>query len=812
MFITGKCALRRAACGVLLCAAVVPAAAHAGGLPSVSSGQRPGPEALYAPAPAAPQLENAAPWSAAPILISGTSAYRGGEWLYQDYLHDDRGAAGVPDPNDPIGPGAYLFAPATGTLTYPTDKVFANNAADIVELRVKPLADATALRVTFNTLQDPERAAFTVAIGDSEEARGWPHGAGVSSPAQLFLTVHGTTAELLDAASGAARSPAPTVTVDARRRQVDVRIPHAAWDPGRSVVRLAAGTGLWDAAANAYLSPQAGSATETTPGGASPLGAALFNVAFRFDEPRPDVTMAGGGYTIGDAAAGGIADARFWREKAQAEALRLGDVSQFFAEVDFGKLADRVTDESRVPTAGPMDRILASNHVGGQGVDHSKVCFEIGGVDLDAKCEGRYVGQLQPYALYVPRKAPPPRGWGITLQLHSLSANYNQYLDSRNQSQFGERGAGSLVATPSGRGPDGWYAGIPEADAFEVWSDVARHYPVDGDWAAVTGYSMGGFGTFRLLARWPDLFGRGMSTVGAAGSVVDQLASLRNTPLMTWAAAADELVNVQETEESMTAMAALGLRFDHWLFPTADHLTLATTDEYGPAAEFLGEHRADRNPAHVTYVVDPSEDSEAAHAVADHAYWVSGLRVRDAKAGVGTIDARSEAFGSGDPAPTGVQSAPGVLEGGSRGPVPYYRRFQDWGAAPAAAKSDRLVVRTTNLASATIDARRAGVTCAPQLDLKGDPVDLSVACPAVRRPARCGSLLKIALPRLKGRRIVTVTVMRGKSRLKRTRGRNVRRVVVRRPTRAAFALRVRARTNGKRARTVTLLRRFAACG
>ena len=812
MFMTGKGALRRAVWSALLCAAAVPAAAAAAGLPSVSGGHRPGPDALYALAPVAPQLENGTPWTAAPILISGTSAYRRGEWLYQDFLHDDRGAAGTPDPNDPIGPGSYLFSPATGTLTYPTDKVFANNAADLVELRVKPLSDATALRVTFNTLQDAERTAFTVAIGDSEEPRAWPHGAGVRSPAQLFLTVHGTTAELLDATTGGPRSPAPTATVDMRRRQIDVRIPDAAWDPGRSVVRLAAGAGLWDKATGSYVAPRDGAATETAPGGASPLGAALFNVAFRFDEPLPDVTQNGAGYTIGDAAAGGIADARFWREKAQAEALRLGDVSPFFAAVDFGKLVDRVTDDSRVPTAGPMDRILASNHVRGQGVDHSKVCFEIGGVDLGAKCEGRYVGQLQTYALYVPRKAPPPRGWGITLQLHSLSANYNQYLGSKNQSQFGERGPGSLVATPSGRGPDGWYSGIPEADAFEVWADVARHYPVDGDWAAVSGYSMGGFGTFRLLARWPDLFGRGMSTVGAGGSVLDQLASLRNTPLMTWAAAGDELVNVRETEESMEAMADLGLRFDHWLFPTADHLTLATNDEYGPAADFLGEHRADRNPAHVTYVVDPTEDSEVAQAVADHAYWLSGLRVRDAKAGVGTIDARSEAFGTGDPVPSGVQSEPGTLEGGSRGPVPYQRRFQEWGPAPAAPKSDRLVVRTTNVASATIDARRAGVSCAPQLDLQGDPVDLKVACPPARRATRCGSLLKIALPHLKGRRIVTVTVMRGKSRLKRTRGRNVRRVVVRRPTRRAFALRVLARTNGKRARTVTLLRRFGACG
>ena len=54
-----------------------------------------------------------------------------------------------------------------------------------------------------------------------------------------------------------------------------------------------------------------------------------------------------------------------------------------------------------------------------------------------ASCRGR----LQPYAIYVPQQ-DGRRGYGLTLLLHSLGANYNQYSASRNQSQFGERGRG----------------------------------------------------------------------------------------------------------------------------------------------------------------------------------------------------------------------------------------------------------------------------------------------------------------------------------------------------------------------------------
>src|SRR3954462_15521484 len=192
------------------------ASADPSSLPSVPSGARPGPDLLYAPAPRAPQLENGGVWKAPPILVSGAEAYRDGEFLYQDFLFDDHGATGpADDPNDPFNQVENMFSSKHGTLSYPTDTAtFANNAADLVELRVKPLGDSTAFRVTVNTLKDPARTAFTIALGDSAAPLPWPHGAGVSSPAALFLTVHGTTAELLDATTGRALEPAPTASVD----------------------------------------------------------------------------------------------------------------------------------------------------------------------------------------------------------------------------------------------------------------------------------------------------------------------------------------------------------------------------------------------------------------------------------------------------------------------------------------------------------------------------------------------------------------------------------------------------------------------
>src|SRR5437588_2070394 len=48
--------------------------------------------AAPAAAAPAPELQVKPPFRARPLLVSGTDAYRAGEYLYQDYLLDDHGA------------------------------------------------------------------------------------------------------------------------------------------------------------------------------------------------------------------------------------------------------------------------------------------------------------------------------------------------------------------------------------------------------------------------------------------------------------------------------------------------------------------------------------------------------------------------------------------------------------------------------------------------------------------------------------------------------------------------------------------------
>jgi hypothetical protein len=529
------------------------------------------------------------------------------------------------------------------------------------------------------------------------------------------------------------------VSVDKARRQITVLVPHAAWDPGSSSVRLAAGVGLWNAATGSYLLPSAeASATQPGGAGADPAPPAFFDVAFRFNSQEP---------VPGPPSPETTANPAWWRESAQSQALASGDISAFHAEVDFAKLRARVNDDmpgepTGVPQSGAFDRILASHFSDGQGADYAT-----GGCGSSAACIGEMRGQLLPYAIYVPSGPAPAGGRGLTLLLHSLSANYNQFEGSRNQSQFSARGVGSIVITPSGRGPDGWYYDHAGADVFEVWADVAAHYQLNPAFTDIAGYSMGGYGTYKFTSQFPDLFAKAQPTVGPPGLGIwlppgepqpggnqsltqRMLASTRNVPFLIWDETTDELVPIAGVLEQVATFDALGYHYEFDQFQAGDHLTLAINDEYGPAAAFLGTDTVTPNPPHVSYAYNPTMDFPADGTTAGHAYWVYGISLREAggSAPLGTVDVRSEGFGVGDPTASETQHGAGLLTGGQIPAIPYTSQARTWGSAPSEPVRDALDITARNIARVTIDAARARVDCAAQLKVTTDgPLRVTLA-------------------------------------------------------------------------------------
>ncbi len=405
------------------------------------------------------------------------------------------------------------------------------------------------------------------------------------------------------------------------------------------------------------------------------------------------------------------------------------DISPFFAEVDFGKLragtTDRMFDEpTGIPTTGAINRILSSRFTNGQGVQ-----FEVENCGTSEGCPGQYLDQLQPYSIYVPEGPSASSKRGLTLLLHSLGGSHNQFHGSKNQSQFGERGDGHIVITPGSRGPDGWYYGLAGAEVFEVWADVARFYELDPRKTAITGYSMGGYGTYKLGTQFPDLFAAGQPTVGppvlgisgsgAEGSDTNpMLPSLRHVPIMSWVGVEDELVPYAGSLQQRQAMADAQLEHIYDSFVTAEHFTFAVNDEFGPAAEFLGERRVARRPAHVTYVRNPSMDHAELGTKADGAYWVRGVKVAEG-AELGTIDAFSAGIGRADDVPGAPQNSAGALTGGVIPALAFERQQIEVEPGEKQPKADELTIEATDVTKAQIYVEEAKLSCDPDITYTG---------------------------------------------------------------------------------------------
>ncbi len=129
----------------------------------------------------------------------------------------------------------------------------------------------------------------------------------------------------------------------------------------------------------------------------------------------------------------------------------------------------------------------------------------------------------------------------------------------------------------------------------------------------------------------------------------------------------------------------------------------------------------------MTFVLYPERNHPEIGLDGDHAYWISGLKVRDG-AELGRIDAFSHGFGVGDPPISQTRRGIGTLEGGNLGTLAYTSQARTWGDTPTASKRNALDIDATGISAATIHVDRARVGCGAEVNVKSDePITLVLA-------------------------------------------------------------------------------------
>ena len=119
-------------------------------------------------------------------------------------------------------------------------------------------------------------------------------------------------------------------------------------------------------------------------------------------------------------------------------------------------------------------------------------------------------------------------------------------------------------------------------------------YRVDEDRVYVTGLSMGGFGTWSLLALHPDRFAAAAPICG--GGTPRLACRAGRLPIWVFHGADDPTVPLRRSEEMVDALAACGGDVRFTVYPNTGHDSWTKTYDDPAFFDWLLEHRrSDRN-------------------------------------------------------------------------------------------------------------------------------------------------------------------------------------------------------------------------
>jgi len=237
--------------------------------------------------------------------------------------------------------------------------------------------------------------------------------------------------------------------------------------------------------------------------------------------------------------------------------------------------------------------------------------------DYDPEAAGRTWPMVVVLHGYNPPNPQYIRWWGVTRRHNSIAERHNV-----------------IVLEPHGRGNTS-YNGIGDADVLRAISLAKETFRVDAGRVYLTGYSMGGGGTWHVGSRHPELFAAIAPIYGGwdyhqrmeedelvrltarqryemeSWSSFAQAESLLTTPVFVNHGDADSLVDVNFSRYAARMLQRWGYNLRYWEHPGGGHGRLGCEDEL---LRWFLSHRLNRDPRRVR-IRSARLESAAAHWV-----------------------------------------------------------------------------------------------------------------------------------------------------------------------------------------------------
>jgi poly(3-hydroxybutyrate) depolymerase len=187
-------------------------------------------------------------------------------------------------------------------------------------------------------------------------------------------------------------------------------------------------------------------------------------------------------------------------------------------------------------------------------------------------------GQAMRYYLFKPRGLDPALAYPLVLSLHGGKPHEFEHLLEGGTLGFAY-GVGRLVS-PEEQAKHPAFVVAPWSGGLG-WDEenlrlvkgllqaLAREFKLDTNRFYVTGQSMGGYGTWAIMAAYPDLFAAAIPICG--GGDPASAGRIRGLPIWAFHGSGDDVVPVSETRDMIIALWRRGGRPSYWEYDGASH-------------------------------------------------------------------------------------------------------------------------------------------------------------------------------------------------------------------------------------------------
>ncbi len=165
-------------------------------------------------------------------------------------------------------------------------------------------------------------------------------------------------------------------------------------------------------------------------------------------------------------------------------------------------------------------------------------------------------GTTQPYRLFVPQAAAETsQALPLVVVLHGWGVDEHAWFKFTPVKRVADE-FGFVVAAPYARG-NWWYRGPAESDVLDIVQDVRKSLRIDSRRIYLAGHSMGGWGTWHIGLRHPDIFAA-IAPMAAFDPAEEIIAAATLAPYVIHDAV-DPIVPVEQSRRPVARLAEFGI-------------------------------------------------------------------------------------------------------------------------------------------------------------------------------------------------------------------------------------------------------------